>query len=371
MPFPWAAIIGGAATLGGAAYGQAGSSAALAANKWSQKRGRRYELENRKYARSRWGVERRAARRDTAFVAGVDMQQQQGYSDIGFADYQRTGEASLGFQGRQDRSRFALERQAKSQDFSMLEGRGLTPQEIVGSPIGGGVSGGTSAQTLGGGPAARLDASQASAARASLETAAMNRRTALEVEGMRATTQLGVAKIQSGQRVGAGISSAVASGYDRSLRERELGVRKRGQDVDLERSRVSAGASRYSTDVGRLTAVERLAESKRVNTSTIAKVRADTARVVQDKSIKAVLHSERWSRLFSSMSAENVVASGVAVIHGIDIEQVLRGSDVSDLERDRLSRFLNDVLVRSSRVNIETEGVTEIIRSGFGALFGK
>jgi hypothetical protein len=92
----------------------------------------------------------------------------------------------------------------------------------------------------------------------------------------------------------------------------------------------------------------------------VSKIKAEAARITQTKQIEAVVHSERWPRLFSSMSAENVVATALATLSGIDIEQVLSQRDVNLIDKSKLERFVTYVQAYKSTLKTESTGASAI-----------
>lgn len=84
-----------------------------------------------------------------------------------------------------------------------------------------------------------------------------------------------------------------------------------------------------------------------------------TAKVMQDKDFAEVVHDERWPRLFATMSPENVAASGLAVVEGVPIKQVLANENhqLNDQERKNLERFLYRVQGFKGTIAREMSGV--------------
>jgi hypothetical protein len=89
------------------------------------------------------------------------------------------------------------------------------------------------------------------------------------------------------------------------------------------------------------------------------KIREEAQSVVQTRQIQEVVHSERWPRLFSTMSAENVMASAIATLTGVDMEQVLSQRDVNLIDKTSLRDFLAEVQRYSSTFARETTGISK------------
>lgn len=88
------------------------------------------------------------------------------------------------------------------------------------------------------------------------------------------------------------------------------------------------------------------------------KAREDAKTIVQTREFQSVLHDERWARLFSTMSPENVVTSALAVLEGVPIQSVLTGQDVSVFVRKNLESFLEKVQQQRSKIDTEGAGIT-------------
>ncbi len=85
-----------------------------------------------------------------------------------------------------------------------------------------------------------------------------------------------------------------------------------------------AGVEAYNQTQNTITSAKAQASQAKLNQATINKTKAEAKRIEQSTAFEEVVHDERWPRLFATMSPENVAASGLAVLEGVDIEQVLR-----------------------------------------------
>lgn len=213
--------------------------------------------------------------------------------------------------------------------ISAYRGLGLTPQEMVGAV---GQTGSTTGNMLGNVEDLQL------AQQARIAERQLNQQR--EIAELQSNTTLGVAQIQA----------------EASIRNAELGseTTRRGDDIRAE-------TSRYQTDTGRQNVLDKLAIDREVSRAQINKITAETQQLIQNTRFQAVLHSERWEKLFSSMSAENVAASALAVHSGVSIQKVLQNLPHSDAEKIKLQDFLSAVLVMKSRIRTETAGASSVI----------
>lgn len=97
------------------------------------------------------------------------------------------------------------------------------------------------------------------------------------------------------------------------------------------------------------------------------KIVEEAKAVTQDVAFKATLHQERWSRLFATMGPENVMASVMAVLSGVDIQDVLQGRAISVMQEKNLKAFLEIARENKSMINTELEGLEK--KSGEYAKF--
>jgi hypothetical protein len=227
-----------------------------------------------------------------------------------------------------------------SQNLQQMQDLGLTPQEIVGSPAAGGTTRSGGNQTLG------QSGSASHAAKIQAQTAANQQR-------IQANTAIQVAKINAQATLGA--------------EQIRSGVNIRGQDVQAKTQLGAQSVIKRGQDVQRSNFLEELARKRLVDREQISKIQAEAANVMQDTYINRVVHTERWQRLFSTMSSENVMASVIAVMSGVSIGDVLRNAP--DQDRDALQKFIDQVISSKSKINIETEGITQIISQALRDMF--
>lgn len=250
------------------------------------------------------------------------------------------------------------------QAFDVGKEYGLTPQEVAGSPVPGGTS------TSGGNSVLGQSGAAAAAARTETQNRAADRRIALETEALRSKTALGVAAINAGVNFGGNILGSVT---DRRGQDINAETQRRGQSVQQKVALIAAEAGKYnarqiagaqiaSAKIQQTTALIQLQQKKLVDAAQIQNIAAQTALALQDKGIKATLHNERWERLFSTMSSENVMASTIAVLNGVDIKSVLQGLDADDATKDQLREFIRHVTSKDSYVFRELQGITGSIK---------
>lgn len=96
----------------------------------------------------------------------------------------------------------------------------------------------------------------------------------------------------------------------------------------------------------------------KVSEQQVELTKANVKKVLQDTEFGRVLHSERWQRLFATMSPDNVAASTLAVLNGVNIERVLKQHPT--FHRGNLEQFLRDVAQQRSVIFRETEGLESL-----------
>jgi hypothetical protein len=318
------------------------------------------------------------ARDDLKFASDLSFKDKLRYDKQDYYNFLKTSSHLQQLTHQTDKARYGLERSAKAEDFQMLRDQGLTPQEIIGSPIGGMNSGSASGQVLGNGPQHRLDTQSAAAARSQAQNAAADRAAMLQIEQMRQDTQLGSARINAAATLAAsGVSSAT------NIRGQDIQAKtaKRGQELDFAGRKIVADASKAvasinaaaSRDVARVYSdlgLKELAEKTRVNNYTISKIAADTSLALQDKRIKDIVHDERWSKLFAGMGPDNMIAAMVSALHGVPTQDILTGLELDPVSRDTIDAALREMQSFKSHVGRETGAATDIIVKGLNSLLG-
>jgi hypothetical protein len=94
------------------------------------------------------------------------------------------------------------------------------------------------------------------------------------------------------------------------------------------------------------------------------KIKEEAKTIAQTREFDEVLHDERWPRLFSTMSAENVIASALAALNGLDMEAVLNPKAFGVTASKNLNDFVKDVMAYNSSLAKEGQGLLEMIRDG-------
>lgn len=284
--------------------------------------------------------------------------------------YKTLGHDGIGVDelGRARDTRDSGIRQRQAFDIAIDE-YGMTPQEISGSPVPGGTA------VSGGGASLGNNVAQATATRAAMSDRAADRAAQMKIASQNNQTELLKTAMQTGtnvlgQQVQADTQMSVAELQTASQQavaeigsETNIITSKMQSDASITASKIAASAANYTADVQRLNALGALRLQEKIGDGQIAQMAAQTGLLMQDKAIKAALHDERWERLFSTMGAENVVASALAVQNGIDIEGVLKGKVPVDMIPD-LKAFTNEVLGRQSVLNRQFEGIMSIFGKG-------
>lgn len=94
------------------------------------------------------------------------------------------------------------------------------------------------------------------------------------------------------------------------------------------------------------------------------KINAETAKVLQDINIQRIVHDERWPRLFSTMSAPNVVASLIAAREQVPLETVLKGfpDGISKNNMQKIERMVAEIQGMGSVLKREGIGGGILVR---------
>lgn len=97
--------------------------------------------------------------------------------------------------------------------------------------------------------------------------------------------------------------------------------------------------------------------SAKAQKESAAKIKAEAKNITQQTAFNETLHKERWARLFATMGPENVLASVMAALNGVDIQGLLGGRDVSVVSRQSLQSFLEMALEQRGSIRRELEGL--------------
>lgn len=89
------------------------------------------------------------------------------------------------------------------------------------------------------------------------------------------------------------------------------------------------------------------------------KMAEEAKTIVQTRGFQETLHKERWSRLFATMGPENVTASVIAAMSGVDIQELLGGRSVNLIQRQNLKTFLELAMQQRSVLQREMRGSVE------------
>lgn len=348
MPFPWLA----AATAGSAILGYAGS-------RGQQRASAEESAAARRHADQRYEHEMRML--------------------LGNQDYARMNNGQVGLD---DLGRYRDRRESAHmfrQSFALGAEQGLTPQEIAGSPVPGGMA------QSGGGASLGNNQSALAGQRAAAQDRAADRAAQMRIASMQSQTELAKTAMQTGvTRLG---QQTQERGQDVQMSVAELQsatqqiTTKMAAEANITSSsiiasatkyaaRMSLEATKYTADTQRLNVLGQLSLQGEINDAQIAQISAQTGLLLQDQVIKNALHQERWARLFSAMGSENVVTSALAAKYGLPLEQILKGENISPELLKDLQSFSDEVLARSSFWNRESEGVTNVITEGIDAIRG-
>jgi hypothetical protein len=81
--------------------------------------------------------------------------------------------------------------------------------------------------------------------------------------------------------------------------------------------------------------------------------------VAQSTDFQATLHKERWAKTFAGMGPDNVMASVMAALNGVDIQSLLQGRAIDVNQKKNLKALLEMVREQRGRLRTEIDAITE------------
>lgn len=137
-----------------------------------------------------------------------------------------------------------------------------------------------------------------------------------------------------------------------------------------------AGATYTPSNVGaaamqgyqQYSSAKQMQQQAKVGAEQVKQIEQTTKNLLQDNEIKAVLHDERWPRMFAGMSDQNILASVIAAINNLDVESVLKGEKISGQAKVNLYQFLREVQANKSKLQAETYGIGRLMQDALNAV---
>lgn len=165
--------------------------------------------------------------------------------------------------------------------------------------------------------------------------------------------KLGGASTPAGASYTAGnIGSAAVQGYGTMASARQAYAQARLSDQKVWESKAQTRKLRWEGSVKK---------------ETMFQIREQTKQIKQSMVIDRQLFRERWERLYSTMSEDNVIASVLANLHGVPMKKILQGT-VSAKERDALIKMMTAVQGNKSWIKQNIIGGGEVLEEAAKAI---
>jgi len=202
-----------------------------------------------------------------------------------------------------------FDRKSLNDQWSYMEGKGLTPQEIVGSASPG--RGSSASSVLG---------NQAAAA-------AMQRK---------------------------------QQKFEAAERDKDRAIAMRGQDTQVQTAQLSSGASRYGSDVQAKIAAGKLAlERDQFDNITLP-----------DALRRSVTESPSWKRrqIMAQMGVDNMIGTIISARYGVDPMDHERMRELSDSD---FRKIVTAIYGLQSNIFAETAGAATVVDNGVSEILGR
>ena len=102
----------------------------------------------------------------------------------------------------------------------------------------------------------------------------------------------------------------------------------------------------------------------------VDKLETGVEKLKQDTEFQKILHNERWPRMFSTMSKENVIASMVAAYYQVPMEDILKGfpDGMMPKEKKALLEMYDELQAAGSFIQKEGAGALSLARAATEAM---
>lgn len=103
-----------------------------------------------------------------------------------------------------------------------------------------------------------------------------------------------------------------------------------------------------------------------MNQATVRKINADIRSVKQKVKINKKLFAERWPKLFASMGIENMMVTAISSLHGVPVEKLLKGMELTEDQEVSVHRFIRDANIIKTSTTSTLEAITQMFTGKFG-----
>lgn len=100
----------------------------------------------------------------------------------------------------------------------------------------------------------------------------------------------------------------------------------------------------------------------------IPKLKEETATIKQSREFAQEIHQERWQKLSATMGADNVIATAIATLHGVNLGDIIQQSPGSFISEKQIEMMVEHFQAYKSKLETESQGIkaigSDIINTG-------
>jgi predicted RND superfamily exporter protein len=115
--------------------------------------------------------------------------------------------------------------------------------------------------------------------------------------------------------------------------------------------------------------MQKIASAKQ-SIAQIPKIREEIKTIKQTREFNEVIHKERWQKLASTMGADNVIATAIATLNGMNLGELIQQKPTF-ISRKQFEGMVKDFMAYKSTIGQETSGIENTAKRVYRAVDDK